>query len=46
MTKKLNTAVICFADGGGGMDMSAIKLAQQLVPYTEITIITRGGDIH
>lgn len=43
MTKKLNTAVICFADGGGGMDMSAIKLAQQLVPYTEITIITRGG---
>lgn len=40
---KLNTAVICFSDGDGGMEMDAIKLAKKLSPYTKITLIAKAG---
>lgn len=40
---KLNTAVICFSDGDGGMEMDAIKLAKKLSPYTKTTLIAKAG---
>ena len=40
---KSNTAVMCFSDGGGGMDMDAIKLALKLAPYSKIILIAKKG---
>ncbi len=40
---KSNTAVMCFSDGGGGMDMDAIKLALKLAPYSKTTLVAKKG---
>lgn len=38
---KNNTAVICLSPNSGGMEINAMKLAQKLSPYSNITLIAK-----
>ncbi|MDD3505789.1 MAG: glycosyltransferase [Sulfurimonas sp.] len=39
--QKSNTAVICLSPNSGGMEINAMKLAQKLSPYSDITLIAK-----
>lgn len=39
--QKSNTAVICLSPNSGGMEINAMKLAQKLSPYSNITLIAK-----
>ena len=36
-------AVMCFSDGAGGMDMSAVRLASILSSVAEVTFVCKKG---